>query len=346
MNSIKYITYVLGLALLLSSCETNEPPIISDQKFDLYEGYYYQYWEAFVEATDPDGDRNLTFSIIDGNEEGVFGINPETGRLLVMKPESLNYETQTQYFLKVAVSDNHKKYPLESSAMIRIQVLDRREVTDQLVAYYNFNEDASDQSPNQQHGIVYGAQIEEGRDDDSQTAFLFDGRDDYIRFPDRTLFSYPKGNLTITFWVQAHTHRDTSYLISKGAGDQDREYALGINTDSLFFFRVHDRGNPDVFYEAVSTTRVNYSDWYHVAGAWDGHMLHIYVNGQLEDSRFCDHTAGNYGSDLFAGTSMGSNSETSLHGIMDDLIIYHRILTPTEILRLFHWPISEWWEQG
>lgn len=342
--TMKALKVFLGLALicvLLYSCDRNgHPPVIFDQEFSVNETYS-RFLNATIVATDSDGDQNLSFQIIDGNEEGIFLVDPNTGKITVTNPDLLDYETKQEHSFKVSVSDMHPKHPLESSAMIRMQVLNANEISDKLIAYYNFDNDASDQTANQQHGIVYGAQLIEGRDEESQNAYLFNGADNYIRFPDRSLFSYPKGQFSLSLWVQPLSHRDSSLILCKGAGDQDREYALGISADSLFYVRVHDRGKPESFYLAVSTTRINYSDWYLVTACWDGYMLSIYVNGELETMKLCTATPSNFGSDLFLGSSDGSHPENSFHGMLDDLHIYHKTLAPYEVRNLFR--SATWW---
>ena len=341
LKIVRPIIVALLLALLLVSCEQNEhAPSINDQEFIVSESWS-RYLNATIIASDADGDQNLSFEIIDGNELGIFMVHPSKGKITVTKPDLLDYETTREHFFKVSVSDNHPKNPMESSAMIRMYVRNDNEITDKLVAYYNFDSDATDQTSNMQHGIVYGAQLIEGRDEESQNAYFFNGTDNYIRVPDRSLFSYPKGQFSISIWVKALSHSDSSLILCKGAGDQDREYALGTTSDSLFYVRVHARGKPESAYLAVSTTRVNYSDWYHVTAAWDGYMLSIYVNGELESSKLCTASPSNYGSDLFIGTSDGSNSEISFHGVLDDLHIYHKMLVPYEVRNLFR--SATWW---
>jgi hypothetical protein len=342
MKLIRPIIVAFLLAFILVSCEQNEhAPSINDQEFMVSEKYS-RYLNATIIASDKDGDQNLSFEIIDGNEQGIFMVHPGKGEITVAQPDLLDYETTREHFFKVSVSDNHPKNPMVSSAMIRMYVRNDNEISDKLVAYYNFDNDATDQTSNMQHGIVFGAQLIEAREEESQMAYFFDGTDDYIRIPDQNLFSYPKGHFSISIWVQALGHKDSSMILCKGAGDQDREYALGIGSDSLLYFRMHDRGKPESAYQVVSTTRVNYTDWYHVVTTWDGYMINIYVNGEQEGKGFCDAIPGNSGSDLFIGTSDGSHPEMSFHGVLDDLHIYHRMLAPYEVRNLLR-SSTDWW---
>jgi hypothetical protein len=84
------------------------------------------------------------------------------------------------------------------------------------------------------------------------------------------------------------------------------------------------------------------SDWYHVVATWDGNMTAIYVNNVLENRHLCDANAGNYGSDLFIASSDGADPETSFHGALDDLHIYHKALAPFEVRNLYR-SATGWW---
>ena len=52
-----------------------------------------------------------------------------------------------------------------------------------LVAFYRFNGNANDNTSNAHHGTVSGATLTSGKDNVSNTAYNFDGSDDYIEFP-------------------------------------------------------------------------------------------------------------------------------------------------------------------
>ncbi len=70
-----------------------------------------------VTATDPDGD-SLTFSITDGNSDGVFGIGPGTGVLSIADNSNLSYVEVSRYFLTLRVSDG----AAADSAVVKVDV--------------------------------------------------------------------------------------------------------------------------------------------------------------------------------------------------------------------------------
>lgn len=122
------ITGSLLLSLLFYSCDKNEfPPKIAHQEFSIEENSPSGTPIGEVEATDQDEGQIVSFVIIDGNLDAIFKINPTTGILSVDDASKLDYETHTEFLLEVSVSDNHSKEPLESSAKVKISILDVNE---------------------------------------------------------------------------------------------------------------------------------------------------------------------------------------------------------------------------
>lgn len=117
----------LVLSILFYSCDKNEfAPEINDQNFVVSENSNSGTAVGTVVATDVDG-PNLSYEIVDGNEDRVFAIHSSSGKLSIDNAEKLDYESTMHYKLQVVVSDNHSKDPLESSADMRIEVTDANE---------------------------------------------------------------------------------------------------------------------------------------------------------------------------------------------------------------------------
>lgn len=71
-------------------------------------------------ATDPDPEQQLTFSILSGNEEGIFAINPQTGEIYIAN--AFEATASATINLLVVVTDNGT-IPLTTNANITIQVI-------------------------------------------------------------------------------------------------------------------------------------------------------------------------------------------------------------------------------
>ncbi|MDH4071147.1 MAG: hypothetical protein OEV30_12075, partial [Ignavibacteria bacterium] len=76
--------------------------------------------------------------------------------------------------------------------------------TDGLVAYFPFNGNAHDESGNGNDGAVHGAQLAQDRFGNQNSAYRFDGINDYILFgnnPSTLLL----GDMSISVWIQMGT---------------------------------------------------------------------------------------------------------------------------------------------
>ena len=96
--------------------DSNQPPVIVEQDFTVWEGAQVGHSLGFIIAQDSESD-SLNFSIIAGNEEGVFGLDTTTGELITSQ---LISPSKTEFVLNVAVSDGTST----TSADITVNVSD------------------------------------------------------------------------------------------------------------------------------------------------------------------------------------------------------------------------------
>ncbi|MFP5471229.1 MAG: T9SS type A sorting domain-containing protein [Bacteroidia bacterium] len=92
------------------------------------------------------------------------------------------------------------KKPLLSLALaLAVLGLSSQDLSNGLLLHYDFNGNTNDVSSNNMHGTVYGATLADDKDGNPNSAYYFDGVDDYIEFPnDNSL----KVDLPITFSVR------------------------------------------------------------------------------------------------------------------------------------------------
>ncbi|MEP5612752.1 MAG: cadherin repeat domain-containing protein [Cyclobacteriaceae bacterium] len=109
--------------------EENRPPVIADQIFSVSEDAMGGDSVGQVLASDPDG-GTISFSIITGNSEGLFGIDLNTGTLSLTSIGTLDFETKESYALAIRVQDAES---LGTTATITINVQDVVELTSSFV---------------------------------------------------------------------------------------------------------------------------------------------------------------------------------------------------------------------
>jgi len=205
-----------------------------------------------------------------------------------------------------------------------------------LVAYYPFSGNANDESGNGNDGVVNGATLTEDRFGNSNSAYYFDGIDDYIQIPDDDILSPVDNRISISAWIKVYSSYN-KYILYKGSTRYNREYAVGIRLDTLASFHINNLGGWDSNQAGIwSNSKISNDTWYHIVGIWDGSQITIYVNGEYENTRNLSFTIGNYDSDLYIGTYGGKISEYAICGVIDDIRIYNRPLTANEVFNLYN----------
>ena len=84
----------------------NEKPVINNQTFSTQANALNGTVVGTVLASDPDAGQTKTYSILSGNLNNAFIINPTTGVLSVSSSASLNYLTTPTFSLVIKVQDN------------------------------------------------------------------------------------------------------------------------------------------------------------------------------------------------------------------------------------------------
>ncbi|MFY0591879.1 FG-GAP-like repeat-containing protein, partial [Roseivirga sp.] len=97
----------------------NDPPVGDDATVSLPEDATNGTTVHNVVASDPDAGDALTYTIVGGNDDGIFTINETTGEITVANESLLDFETTTQYDLVVRVSDEGK---LTDTANITVEM--------------------------------------------------------------------------------------------------------------------------------------------------------------------------------------------------------------------------------
>ena len=200
-----------------------------------------------------------------------------------------------------------------------------------LVAYFPFNNNANDESGNGNHGTVYGATITTDRFGNTNSAYSFDGVDDYISIANNPNINIQTGeSFTISFWLKHNAQNNAKYMISKYKGSfGEPSYAFGTGSygDSYSWHEftanngIESRGNIDL----------NDNQWHNITSVFkSGESVTIYVDGVLDIEHSTTHVGSIINSrDLTIGC--GSNLAQFYNGSIDDIKIYNKALTTEEI---------------
>lgn len=209
-----------------------------------------------------------------------------------------------------------------------------------LVAYYPFNTNSNDESGNLNHGIVNGAVLTTDRFGNANSAYEFNGIDNYILVANSSSLDVFNSDLTITMWLYNDNPllSDTSYKgISKGGWNTGAGYELLYSNywnDGTLHFTTGSSGNNVYSFNAYN------NQWVMLTGVYDNatSTKKVYINGIEQTTTI--QAAGNLSSsanDLYIGRRHPSNSYSGfVKGKMDDIRIYNIALTASEILNLYN----------
>jgi hypothetical protein len=142
--------------------------------------------------------------------------------------------------------------------------------------------------------------------------------------------------MTIEAWVNPFGLGGWNTILMKEGTGSQFGYALYANDNSPWPAVTVQIANVDR--SAVGTTAIPLNTWSHVAATYDGTTLRLYVNGVQVGSRAQTGTLRTTTGPL----RLGGNDLWGeyFHGIMDDVRIYNRALTQTEIQTDMNTPVQ------
>jgi hypothetical protein len=217
-----------------------------------------------------------------------------------------------------------------------VRALYYREQDDGLVAYYPFNGNANDESGNGNHGTVHGATLAVDRFGNSNSAYAFDGIDDYIAIPDNPTLEISE-EVTLSAWVSVSSLEGGEGIVSKVWTNSRSPWELGIDTgtERLRFMGSSDYRQPS--YNAIDDEPVRLEQWYHIAGTTSDGLAILYINGTMAASEAYSGTLWENDYDVFIGTRWTHNQDSGhfFDGLIDDVRIYSRALSEAEVQALY-----------
>jgi hypothetical protein len=218
-------------------------------------------------------------------------------------------------------------------AMASVNGYSQTFLTNGLVAYYPFSGNVNDASGNGNNGIVYGATLTTDRFGLTNSAYYFNGASAYISVPlHGNVFS---NDFTASVWFDA-------YDLTNGwpglLDEQNAAFRLQIAGD----FCGCGRPNALVSYSGtlpnwslLGTNKTPVNTYCQVVVTKSGSNVVMFLNGQMLLTNQAAAPVTQIGSYLNIGSDFLLDSDSFYHGVIDDIRIYNRALSTTEVQQLF-----------
>jgi len=227
-------------------------------------------------------------------------------------------------------------YGVATSSVSTVTILDRMAPPPGLVAWWRGEFDALDSIGNN-HGTLQGlVMFDPGK---VGYGFFFNGyENNFVSIPNAPALNPQATGFTVEFWMRGSPVASNFAIVDKSLGWVDST-GWGFNGDSssgqvTFLMGIGGQGNSN-FVAVTSTNGLLDSLFHHLAGVWDGNNLKLYVDGVLHGSAPLS-TPANNGRPLNIGVSWGGGTPTAaFFGIVDELSIYQRALSDSEIQAIY-----------
>jgi len=204
-----------------------------------------------------------------------------------------------------------------------------------IVGYWRFDEGAGtiafDSSKNNNHGLlVNGPLWVNGK---YCKALSFDGIDDYVRIEASPSVKI-SNTVTVAAWVKIEgTTNDHQVILAQNYGDES-SYVLEFqpNGQTPQFCVLNSYGKRA---DAISNITIQFGEWVHLVGTYDGVTVRLYVNGALIGTKGLFGPIDVENQPVQIGAHTASWDRNWFNGIIDEVMLYNRAMNAEEIKALY-----------
>jgi hypothetical protein len=212
-----------------------------------------------------------------------------------------------------------------------------------LVAYYPFNGNVNDVSGNNNNGTNNGAVLTTDRKGVANSAYIFNGTNSWINTP---LVQSNLSAYTISAWVKADFTVNKEFVIL-----QNRGVTPGTGRSLTFHYQYSTNTwcfavDGDGVYNGKQAPHANNTNWVHVVGTWSAggatnfaaSQFNVYVNGVLLSANSITGALTAIPNAPSGTCAIGRHEAWNSYfkGAMDDIRIYNRALSATEISTIYN----------
>jgi hypothetical protein len=278
------------------------------------EGYYNNHYKVLLDTVTPP--RNIGAATITGTS-----FTPITGLVF-----SKNYYWQVIGYNNSGLEVSSQVWGFKTGGKPAIP-------TDGLVVYYPFNGNAKDESGNvsPNDGVINGAALTSDRFGKASSAFSFNGIGNSINIAHRSNLNSEK--ITLSAWTLKQSTDNQWHAFLSKMGSNDCQYSMSYKGDSVYVAGHKTDGT----YYFITGYPIKQKGWHHILAIMENLVgCKLYVDGVLVSASSSMSGAWNYSG--VSGLAIGKDAQNNnyFQGSLDDIRIYNRILTTSEISDIFH----------
>ncbi|VGO17081.1 hypothetical protein PDESU_05676 [Pontiella desulfatans] len=203
-----------------------------------------------------------------------------------------------------------------------------------LVADYPFNGNALDETGNGFNGTVVGAALAADRNGNADSAYGFDGVDDYIELGNS--LGTASTTFTVSAWMNSSNPRYQILVSKKPSGIWlPGQWQFFVNASQVSFGFCNQI---DSLQQAVVDVNLHDGEWHHVCGILEANRSLLYVDGQAMATNTSVGLASQYNIPIRIGDRNNSSGRQFFDGLLDDVQIYDRALNASEVAQLYNAP--------
>jgi hypothetical protein len=201
-----------------------------------------------------------------------------------------------------------------------------------IIAYYPFNGNAQDEIGIGNHGIVNGAKFTTDRFGNPNSAYQFDGVDDYVEVPHTNSFNFAN-SFTVEAFIKPTAMKDGGIVSRWETGpDEAKTFDFLILNNLALLCEIETSR-----YFSLSTNKsLQLDKWAHVALVYDGTQVSFYINFELDKSEGLTGNLRNFVQPTVigaAGATNGGIGRPFFSGAIDEVRISKAALTPDQFIR-------------
>ena len=303
---------------LQAVAEINQAPVLSD----------IQKSAAFVA---PGGTLDFGILANDPNNDPLTFDWTASGGAYAGSGSNVNWTapaSQGIYQIKVKVTDDEGLFT-EAVTTVLVKNFDATPAT--LIAHYPFTGNANDVSGNLLHGQLSGGTlISTDFWGNPAQAGMFDGINDNVVVANNALLNFQDA-ITVSCWFKATLLPDHEvFLLSHGSW-QNR-WKISVTPEKKIRWTINTL---NAVGDLDSETGIQKDSIYHIAVTYDGAHMALYLNGVLHTYKPLTGKIRTATVPFLMGQMLPGNVEYNFKGILDEVKIFDRALTPDAALQLY-----------